>query len=157
MSAVQNLMAQFMAAAAAGEAPAVALDNDAHEQHEQDEFMIGSFLLEGGAAGADIWGYNEDGDTWLEFRGWRRDGSWWTVDCNVEESINTTLKTVCAVAEGAFVDYIRVMSVVYSKDMPDCTITRSATLNQCMDFPDQRLINLRDKEDWYDIHMVVSA
>ena len=149
MSAVQNLLPQFMDAAA--EAP----DNDAHQQ--EDEIMIGSFLLEGGAAGADIWAYNEDDDTWLEFRGWRTDGSWWTVDCNVEESINTTLKTVCAVAEGRLVDYVRVMSVVYSKDMPDCTLTQSATLNQCMDFPDQRWIHLRDQEDWYDIHMVVRA
>jgi hypothetical protein len=145
-------MAQFMAAAEAAQAQAPDND-DAHG----DECMIGSFLLEGGAAGADIWVYNEDGDTWLEFRGWRTDGSWWTVDCNVEESINATLKTVCAVAEGRLVDYIRVMSVVYSKDMPDCTITRNATLNQCMDFPDQRWINLRDQDEWYDIHMVVRA
>jgi hypothetical protein len=52
-------------------------------------------------------------------------------------------------------DYIRVTSVVYSVDMPDCSVTRSATINQCMDFPDQRWIDVRDQDEWYDVHIVV--
>jgi len=149
MSAVQNLMAQFMEAA-----PAAAPDNEAHEELYSEQ-KIGTLLLEGGRAGADIWAYNEDGETWLEFRGWRSDGSWWCVDCNVENSINNTLTSVCVVADGGFVEYIRVTSLVYSVDMPDCSVTRSATLNECMDFPDKRWIDVRDQDDWYDIHMVV--
>lgn len=153
-SVVQNLIQQFIAAAAAE--AAAAPDNDAHEQ-EQDEQKIGSVSMDGGAAGADIWAYNEDGDTWLEFRGWRSDGSWWTVDCNVEDGVEQTLKVVCQAANSLDQppSYIRVNSIVYSVDMPDCSMTRSATLNQCMDFPDQRWIDVRDQEQWYDVHMVV--
>ena len=148
-SAVQNLMAQFMAAA-----------EEAQEQEyydDDEEQKIGSVLMDGGAAGADIWAYNEDGDTWLEFRGWRNDGSWWTVDCNVEENVEHTLKVVCQAANGLdqTPSYIRVNSIVYSVDMPDCSLTRSATLNQCIDFPDQRWIDVRDQDQWYDVHMVV--
>ena len=149
MSAVQNLMEQFTAAAAS-ESP----DNDAHEDFYSEQ-KIGTLTLEGGRAGADIWAYNEDGETRLEFRGWRIDGPLWWVECNVEESINETLKTVCMVVDGEFVQYIRVTSVVYSVDMPDCSVTRSATINQCMDFPDQRWIDVRDQHEWYDVHMVV--
>jgi hypothetical protein len=143
MSAVQNLMAQFEGA--------VAPDNHAHDEEQK----IGTLLVEGGGAGADIWAYNEDGDTWIEFRGWRSDGSWWCVDCHVDESINETLKAVCSVVHAAPVQYIRVTSIVYSVDMPDCSVTRSATLNQCMDFPDQRWIDVRDQDEWYDVNMVV--
>ena len=130
-------------------------DNDAHEEELYSEQKVGSLILEGGRGGADIWAYNENGDTWLEFRGWRIDGSWWCVECNVTESINETLKSACKVADGGFEQNIRVTSLVYSVDMPDCSVTRTATLNQCMDFPDQRWIDVRDQDDWYDIHMVV--
>ena len=129
-------------------------DNDAHDEFYSEQ-KIGTLLVEGGGAGADIWAYNEDGETWLEFRGWRSDGSWWTVDCSVDEGIDTTLKAVCSVVHTALVQYIRVKSIVYSVDMPDCSVTRSATLNQCMDFPDQRWIDVRDQDEWYDVHMVV--
>jgi len=147
MSEVQNLMAQFEAAA----------DNHAHEEEVYSEQNIGTLLLEGGRAGADMWAYNEDGDTWIEFRGWRIDGPLWCVECHVDESINETLKTVCRVAHDLdnTPDYIRVTSVVYSVDMPDCSVTRNATINQCMDFPDQRWIDVRDQDEWYDVHMVV--
>ena len=142
-------MAQFMDVAAEA-----APDNEAHDELYSEQ-KIGTLLVEGGEAGADIWAYNEDGETWLEFRGWRSDGSWWCIDCNVDERIETTLKTVCSVVHTALVQYIRVTSIVYSVDMPDCTMTRSATLNQCMDFPDQRWVDVRDQDEWYDVHMVV--
>ena len=159
-SAVQNLIQQFIEAADA--APA-ALDNDAHEQqHEQeyyDEHKIGSVIMDGGGAGADVWACFEgdDDDGWLEFRGWRSDGSWWCVECNVDENIERTLKTVCQAANDLdqTPSYIRVNSVVYSVDMPDCTMTRAATLNQCMDFPSQRWVDVRDQDQWYDVHMVL--
>jgi hypothetical protein len=153
MSAVQNLIQQFIAAAAAEvevEAPPAQ-----EQEYYDDEQKIGSVLMEDGAAGADIWAYFEDGEAWLEFRGWRIDGSWWCLDCHVDDRIDTTLKAVCSVVHIADVQYIRVTSLVYSVDMPDCSVTRSATLNQCIDFPDQRWIDVRDQEDWYDIHMVV--
>ena len=122
-----------------------------------DDQKIGTLQLEGGGAGAEIWAYNEDDDTYLEFQGWRADGSWWTVECSVDESIEKTLKAVCTVAsnQGQPAEYIRVTSIVYSVDMPDCTMTRSATLNQCMDFPDQRWVDVRDQDEWYDVNMVV--
>ena len=155
MSAVQNLIQQFIAAAAAAEVEAP----PEQEYYDDDEQKIGSVLMEDGAAGADIWAYFEDGEAWLEFRGWRSDGSWWCVDCNVNENIEHTLKVVCQAANALdqTPSYIRVNSVVYSVDMPDCTMTRSATLNQCMDFPDQRWIDVRDQDQWYDVHMVVRA
>ena len=152
-SAVQNLIQQFIAAAAP--------DNDAHEQeyYNDDEHKIGSVMMDGGGAGADIWARFEgdDDDGWLEFRGWRSDGSWWCVECNVDENIEGTLKTVCQAANDLdqTPSYIRVNSVVYSVDMPDCTMTRAATLNQCMDFPSQRWIDVRDQDQWYDVHMVL--
>ena len=154
-SAVQNLIQQFIAAAAEAAAP----DNDAHEQEEYDEHKIGTVLMEGAAAGADIWVCfdEDDDDGWLEFRGWRSDGSWWCVECSVDENIERTLKTVCQAANALVQtpSYIRVTSINYSKDMPDCTITRDATINQCMDFPDQRWVDIRDQDQWYDVHMVV--
>lgn len=123
----------------------------------EDEQKIGSVLMDGGGAGADIWAYFEDGDTWLDFRGWRSDGSWWSVECNVHEGIEQTLKVVCRMANDVdqTPEYIRVTSVVYNVDMPDCTMTRAATLNQCMDFPSQRWVDVRDQDQWYDVHMVV--
>ena len=149
MSVVANLMPLFIEAEQAEQA-------QAQEQFGDDQ-KIGSLLLEGGGAGADIWAYNEDDDTYLEFQGWRADGSWWTVECRVDESIEKTLKAVCTVASDLDqpAEYIRVTSIVYSVDMPDCTMTRSGTLNQCMDFPDQRWVDVRDQEQWYDVHMVV--
>ena len=149
-------MAQFMVAAepeAEGEAPAA----QEQEYYDDEEQKIGSVLMDGGAEGADIWAYNEDGETWLEFRGWRSDGSWWCVECNVNENIERTLKTLCLAANDLdqTPSYIRVTSLVYSVDMPDSSVTRSATLNQCMDFPDQRWVDVRDQDEWYDVHMVV--
>ena len=136
---------------AAGVSAAVA------EYYDDDEQKIGSVLMEDGGAGADIWAYFEDGDAWLEFRGWRSDGSWWSVECNVHEGIEQTLKVVCRMANDVdqTPEYIRVTSVVYNVDMPDCTMTRAATLNQCMDFPSQRWVDVRDQDQWYDVHMVV--
>ena len=135
--------------------PSQVIIAEAAAYDEDNEQKIGSVLLEDGGAGADIWAYNEDGDVWIEFRGWRSDGSWWCVECNLYDSVDETLKTVWQAARGQLADYIRVTSVVYSKDMPDCTITCSATLNQCMDFPDQRWIDVRDQEQWFDVHMVL--
>jgi len=113
--------------------------------------------MEGGAVGAEIWAYYEGADVYLEFRGWRSDGSTWGIVCSTEERIDKTLKTACLVGEdlGALVDHIRVTSITYSKVMPDQAITRDATLNQCMDFPDERWVDVRDQDQWYDVHIVV--
>ena len=126
---------------------------------DDNEQKIGSVMMEDGGAGADIWAFFEGSETYLEFRGWRNDGSWWSVECNVNEGIEQTLKVVCQAASDLdqTPSYIRVNSVVYSVDMPDCSITRAATLNQCMDFPDQRWVDVRDQEQWYDVHMVIRA
>jgi len=150
-------VAEFQQAIEEAGGPALAPDNDAHEEQFYSEDKVGSVLLEGGREGADIWVYNENGESWLEFRGWRSDGSVWWEECNIYESIEETLKRVCCVAHNLdnTPDYIRVTSVVYSVDMPDCSVTRVATINQCMDFPDRRWIDVRDQDDWYDIHMVV--
>ena len=126
------------------------------EQVDED-VKVGSVRLEDGSAGADIWAYFEGDDAYLEFQGWRSDGSWWSVDCAMDENVEKTLKAVCTVASvlDQPVEYIRVTSVVYSVDMPDCTMTRAATLNRCMDFPSQRWVDVRDQDQWYDVHMVV--
>jgi hypothetical protein len=126
--------------------------------YEDEDVKIGSVLMEGGAAGADIWAYDDgDGAMMLEFQGWRSDGSHWSIVCSADERIDKTLKTACLVGEdlGALVQHIRVTSINYSKDMPDCTITRDATTNQRMDFPDQRWVDVRDQDQWYNVHMVV--
>ena len=132
-------------------------DNDAHEEQFYSEQMIGTLLLEGGREGADIWAYTENGDMWLEFKGWRSDRSVWYADCNLYDSVEKTLQTVCRAAQrlDQTPDYIRVTSINYTVDMPDCAVTRDATLNQCIDFPDQRWIDVRDRDEWYDVHMVV--
>jgi len=54
------------------------------------------------------------------------------------------------------VDYIRVMSIQYTKMMPgDEDIDGDATLNQCIDFPDKRWKDVRDDDEWYNISIVV--
>jgi len=126
--------------------------------YEDEDVKIGSVLMEGGAAGADIWAYYDDGlRPRLEFQGWRTDGSWWSLECSIYENIEKTLKTVCMVAGDLEqpAEYIRTISINYSKSLPDCDITRDATCNQCMDFPDQRWVDIRDQDQWYDVNIVV--
>jgi hypothetical protein len=129
------------------------------EQDYYGDTYIGSVLIEGGNAGADIWSYyhDEDDEMRLEFKGWRDDdyGSSWSVDCSINEKIEKTLKTVCMTAEGRIVEHVRMALISYSKDMPDQTITQEATINQRMDFPDQRWSDVRDQDQWYDVHMIV--
>ena len=151
-SVVEDLPSQFIAPAAA---PPAYADHD--DEDSNDEQKIGSVLMEDRGAGADIWAYSEDGEVWIEFRGWRSDGSWWCVECNVDDGVEETLKVVCQAAKSLDQPpaYIRLTSIVYSVDMPDCSITRSATVNQCIDFPDQRWVDVRDQEQWFDVHMVL--
>ncbi len=146
-SVVQNLLPQFTDVASP--------DNDAHEELQEEK--IGSVIMEGGYAGAEIWAYVEDDDTWLEFQGWRSDGSRWCFECNIEDSVEETLQTFCHAANDLdrAPEYIRVTAINYTVNMPDCALTRDATLNQCMDFPDQHWIDVRNQEQWYDVHMVV--
>jgi hypothetical protein len=115
------------------EEAAASPDNAAHEDFYSEQ-MIGTLLLEGGREGADIWAYTENGDMWLEFRGWRSDRSVWHADCNLYDSVEKTLQTVCRAAQrlDQTPDYIRVTSINYTVDMPDCSVTRDATLNQCI-------------------------
>ena len=121
------------------------------------DVRIGTVRFEGTDEVADIWLYLDDDDVWrLEFLGGRR---WeWREQCDLDESIETTLKTLCMAANNNSqpVDYIRVMSIHYTKMMPgDEDIDGDATLNQCIDFPDKRWKDVRDDDEWYDIRIVV--
>ena len=127
-----------------------------YANEDQHDVRIGTVRFEGSDEVVDIWLYLDDDDVWrLEFleRMWE-----WREQCDLDESIEKTLKTLCMAANNnnQTVDYIRVMSIQYTKMMPgDEDIDGDATVNQCIDFPDKRWKDVRDDDEWYNIRIVV--
>ena len=128
-----------------------------YANEDQRDVRIGTVRFEGSDEVADIWLYLDDDDVWrLEFLGGRR---WeWREECDLDESIEKTLKTLCMAANNNNqpVDYIRVMSIQYTKMMPgDEDIDGDATVNQCIDFLNKQWRDVRDDDRWYNIRIVV--